>query len=299
LGDLDGDGDLDIFAAHTQWQPQGHGEPDRVWLNERFTSAQLTPDTASLGDVFIRPSDGMGMVFVPAGSFLMGGGENDPAASADELPEHRVTLEGFWIDRTEVTNDQYNLCADSDGCRKPLYADDPAYNGGDMPVVGVAWGDAVDYCAWAGGRLPTEAEWEYAAKGEDGSIYPWGNEFDGNSLNFCDLNCEESWAEGTSDDGHKEAAPVGTYPDGASWVGALDMAGNVWEWVSDWCDSYPSEAQVNPGGPEAGNCKIIRGGAWASQPAGVRTTYRILSGEITPDIRHPNIGFRCVLPDRE
>jgi serine/threonine-protein kinase len=145
--------------------------------------------------------------------------------------------------------------------------------------------------------LPTEAEWEYAAKGDTGLIYPWGNTFDGSQVNFCDVNCDESWSDKTIDNGHQESAPVGSFPGGTSWVGALDMAGNVWEWTWDWCEAYPSGPLVNPSGPDNGICKIIRGGAWASPPDGIRTTYRLIgSAEIGPTIRHPNIGFRCVLP---
>jgi Tol biopolymer transport system component/formylglycine-generating enzyme required for sulfatase activity len=297
LGDLDNDGDLDAFTTHTQWGQRGNGEPAMVWLNENSASTRSPPDTANLGDSYIRPSDGMTMFFVPAGSFLMGSSKNDPDASSDEYPQHEVKLDSFWIDQTEITNAQYNLCVDLGGCRKSRYANNAAYNRDDYPAVGVAWQDAVDYCTWAGGRLPTEAEWEYAARGEGGFIYPWGNEFDGSLVNFCDMNCEEGWADKTIDDGYEESAPAGSFPGGASWVGALDMAGNVWEWTWDWCESYSSGLQINPNGPENGRCKIIRGGAWASPPSGIRTAYRISgSTEIAPGIRHPNIGFRCLLP---
>jgi formylglycine-generating enzyme required for sulfatase activity len=296
LGDLDQDGDLDIYVTHTKWNHQGDGEPDIVWMNGTFASPHPPTETAALGDSYNRPRDGMTMFYVPAGTFQMGSGENDPDASADEFPQHAVTLDAFWIDQTEVSNAQYSLCVDAAVCRKSSYSNNPAYNMSDHPAVGVSWGDAVDYCSWTGGRLPTEAEWEYTAKGESGSIYPWGNDFDGNSVNSCDLNCDESWADGNIDDGYQESAPVGGYPGGASWVGAMDLAGNVWEWVWDWCGSYTSDDQVNPNGPETGRCKIIRGGAWASPPAGIRTAYRIIgTSEIAPDIRHPNIGFRCAI----
>jgi formylglycine-generating enzyme required for sulfatase activity len=297
LGDIDNDGDLDAFVTHNQWNHQGYGEPDKVWLNEIFSSTQSVSNTATLGDSDIRPSDGMTMFFVPAGSFQMGSSENAPDAEASEFPQHEVTLDSFWIDQSEVTNAQYNLCVNMGECRKSRYANNPGYNGDSYPVVGVTWGDAVDYCTWVGGSLPTEAEWEYAAKGPSGFIYPWGNEFNGKLANFCDVNCEESWADKTVDDGFEESAPVGSYPGGASWVGVLDLAGNVWEWTWDWCDVYSSYPQNNPTGPEDGTCKILRGGAWASPPTGIRTAYRIIgSTEIAPNIRHPNIGFRCVRP---
>ncbi|MCJ7702530.1 MAG: formylglycine-generating enzyme family protein [Anaerolineales bacterium] len=277
-------------------EPDDEGEPDVLRLSENPVLILSPPATANLGDSYVRPNDGMTMFFVPAGSFQMGSKETDPEANENEFPQHTVLLDGFWIDQNEVTNAQYNLCVDIGVCRKSRYAKNAAYNRDGYPAVGLAWGDALDYCTWAGGRLPTEAEWEYAAKGEQGSIYPWGNEFDGNLVNFCDANCEEGWADKNIDDGHEGSAPAGSYPGGASWVGALDWAGNVWEWTWDWCAAYPSDLQINPPGPHDGSCKIIRGGAWASPPTGIRTTYRMIgSGEITPHIRHPNIGFRCAL----
>jgi len=244
-----------------------------------------------------REQDGMTQLYVPPATFLMGAEESDPEAGEGEKPAHPVTLDGYWIDETEVSNMQYVLCVEAGKCAPSKFVDNQLYNGENYPVVGIDWLDAQDYCTWAGGRLPTEAEWEYAAKGNEGFIYPWGNEYNGNFLNACDLNCSESWADLEVDDGFSMSAPVGSFPDGASWVGALDMAGNVWEWIQDWCGEYDHGSLENPPGPDDGRCKIIRGGAWASPPAGLRTTYRIINtSEISPDIRHPNIGFRCVIP---
>jgi len=292
--------DLDHSKTHTHWGHQGEGESDTVWLNGTSGSSQSPDPTTVLGERTIRPNDGMAMLFVPEGTFQMGSDENDSEASADELPQHSVTLDAFWIDHTEVSNAQYSLCVNSGACTDSIYANTKAYNGSDHPAVGVSWKDADNYCRWAGGRLPTEAEWEYAAKGKNGFIYPWGNVFDGYLVNSCDLNCNESWADGDIDDGYQESAPVGSFPGGASWVGALDMAGNVWEWIWDWCAGYTTGHQINPDGPDSGHCKIIRGGAWASPPAGIRTTHRIIgTSEIAPSIRHPNIGFRCVMTSPE
>ena len=301
LGDLDGDGDLDAFVTHGLLSSSsGGGMPNDVWLNENSALTQPLLGAVNLGDSHIRASDGMKMFFVPAGSLKMGSSEDNPDANADEMPQHTVTLDAFWIDQTEVRNAQYALCVEEGKCREALLASNASYNGSKLPVTGVAWQDAVDYCSWAGGRIPTEAEWEYASKGKNAFIYPWGNEFDGNFLNFCDTNCDESWADEGIDDGYQEGAPVGSFPDGASWVGALDMAGNVWEWTWDWCSVYSADPQTNPRGPENGNCKIIRGGAWASPQAGVRTTYRMIgTSEIAPGIRHPNIGFRCMMNSGE
>ncbi|MCA9712820.1 MAG: formylglycine-generating enzyme family protein, partial [Myxococcales bacterium] len=167
-----------------------------------------------LGDTWERLTDGMVMVYVPAGSFLMGSLGSDPDAENDELPQHRVALDGFWLDRTEVTNFQYGRCVADGDCRESSYADDADWNGRQQPVVGVSWDDAVAYCAWAGGQLPTEAQWEYAARGPESLKYPWGNDAPDETL----LNYSLS-VGGTTE--------VGSYPAGASWVGALDMAGNV------------------------------------------------------------------------
>jgi len=274
-------------------------------LGCRGNEIQLTEDSIDesgvslqVGTRMTREQDGMVQIFVPSSTFLMGAGESDPMAGEGETPAHLVSLDSFWIDETEVSNRQYAICVDNEICAPPNIIDNDIYNGEDYPVVGVDWLDAQDYCNWVGGNLPTEAEWEYAAKGIEGLIYPWGNEYDGNHLNGCDVNCIESWSEPGIDDGYRNSAPVGTFPAGASWVGVLDMAGNVWEWVEDWCGEYDDGFQDNPTGPEDGRCKIIRGGAWASPPAGLRTTYRIINtSEISPDIRHPNIGFRCVIPE--
>ena len=267
---------------------------------EDLPEADERIDSASQEDIdFIREIDHMQIFYVTSASFQMGAADDEDAEEG-EKPQHAVRLNGFWIDQTEVSNKQYNLCVEAGPCEPSKYAADEAVNGQDYPVVGVDWQGAVNYCTWAGGRLPTEAEWEYAAKGERGSIYPWGNEYNGNLLNACDLNCSESWSDKDLDDGYKSSAPVGSFPGGASWVGALDMAGNVWEWVWDWCGSYGPDPQENPVGPEEGECKIIRGGAWSSPPDGLRTTYRIIgTSEIGPTIRHPNIGFRCVMSDSQ
>ncbi len=268
------------------------------------TKASATPESPETpipdlqpGTVRTRTIDSAEMVFAPAGTFSMGSSENDPDALPIELPAHSVTLDAFWIDQTEVTNETYTRCVEEGVCKESRYADSPAYNGIYWPAAGVSWQDAVDYCTWVGGRLPTEAEWEYAARGESGVRFPWGDQWDGRRANTCDANCSESWADQSVDDSYGESAPVGSFPDGASWVGALDMAGNVWEWVWDWTGGYSDDDQINPIGPESGITKVIRGGCWASPPDGVRTSFRLEdNGEILPSIRHPNIGFRCVVP---
>ena len=207
----------------------------------------------------VRSIDGMVMVYVPAGEFQMGSENGD----SNERPVHTVALAAFWIDQTEVTNAQYQRCVAAGVCQPSRYTADNDYNGAKQPVVGVSWDDAVTYATWVGGRLPTEAEWEYAARGPEGLTYPWGNEWDCARGNFNE-NC----------DTHAYTAPVGSFPEGASWVGALDMAGNLREWVVDWYGEYPSEKRVNPTGPASGTYRVLRGGAFFDDQSAARCAYR-------------------------
>jgi serine/threonine-protein kinase len=157
----------------------------------------------------------------------------------------------------------------------------------------VTWSQADAYCQWADGRLPTEAQWEYAARGPEGRRYPWGEEYDGPQLNSCDANCRYDWAEETVDDGYGDTAPVGSYPGGASWCGVLDMAGNAWEWMADWFGDYPSGQQTNPTGPPTGAGRTLRGDAADGTPAVSRAAAR---HGMTPERTYMYIGFRCALP---
>jgi formylglycine-generating enzyme required for sulfatase activity len=237
------------------------------------------PSTRAGGDTRIREADGMAMVSVPAGTFQMGSAADNPAAQDDEKPQHQVTLDAFWIDRTEVANAQYNRCVEANICQRSRWADLSDYNGADYPVVGISWNDAATYCQWAGGRLPTEAEWEYAARGPEGRIYPWGNEFDPTKANISG-----------KDDGFEKAAPVGSYPAGASWVRALDLAGNVWEWVQSEYRAYPYKADDGREKPNSTNVRVLRGGSWYFYGIGARAAYR--TGN-TPDTQYGDFGFRC------
>ena len=250
-----------------------------------------------LGDTSTRPADGMSMVYVPGGQYKMGGTGN----FADR--KHTVELDSFWIDQTEVTNAHYRRCVEAGACRAPTTCSwgEPTYDDAakaDHPVLCVAWHDAHSYCQWAGGRLPTEAEWEYAARGTDSALYPWGDEFDGTKLNSCDTNCPHEDQRVTAyDDGYARTAPAGNYPAGASWCGALDLAGNVWEWVADWHGSYPLTRQTNPTGPERGSERLIRGGSWFdyNEYGFLRAANR---HPFEPRATNDTIGFRCVVPER-
>ncbi len=248
----------------------------------RLSTATSTPQPPTptpalgIGSTLVREKDGMVMVYVPAGAFLMG-----EADDAEGKFMRWVILDAFWIDRTEVSNAQYARCREANVCPRPYHADEALYNGADYPVVGVTWQDAVDYCGWAGGRLPGQAEWEYAARGPDGHIYPWGDTFDASKVNV----------RGEAD-GYRFAAPVDSFPAGASWVGALNMAGNVWEWTNDWLLLYTSDLQASPGGPAEVGLRAIRGGSWTGEAEAARAAGRY--GAL-PDYVGSNRGFRCMV----
>jgi formylglycine-generating enzyme required for sulfatase activity len=219
------------------------------------------------------------MVFVPDGEFLMGSGDSDADADSDEQPQHSVYLDAYWIDQTEVTQATYARCVAEGKCTEPMHASAYAQAGyADHPVIGVTWFQASDYCAWAGRRLPTEAEWEKAARGTDARLYPWGNTEPSSKV----LNFNRQAGDTTA---------VGVYPAGASPYGALDMAGNVWEWVADWYeeDYYTRSPSENPLGPPSGNRRALRGGAWGVEARAVRVTNRFWAFPSRNDLD----GFRC------
>jgi formylglycine-generating enzyme required for sulfatase activity len=229
------------------------------------------------------------VVSVPAGCFMMGSQEGPEV----ERPVHEVCVDAFWLSQTEITNKQYRACVEAGQCSPPHdseFYDTPAY--ADHPVVNIDWYQANAYALWIGGSLPSEAQWEYAARGRANRIYPWGNTFDATKLNFCDVQCKSDNRDPTYSDGYATTAPVGTFPGGASWVGALDMAGNVWEWVADWQGAYPASQQTNPIGPPGGDYRIFRGGAWGHRADSMRTSFR---GWYAPDLYNIDLGFRIAL----
>jgi len=214
------------------------------------------------------------MVYVPAGDFTMGSNDYD-----SEKPPHTVYLDAFWIDKFEVTNALYKKCVDVGKCSAP--SERKFYNAqyDNYPVIYVSWNDANAFCAWAGKRLPTEAEWEKSARGTDGRVYPWGSAFDKNLVN-------------SFEGGKGDTTTVGSYPGGVSPYGAMDMAGNVWEWVADWYDEkyYSNSPRNNPKGPSSGQYRVLRGGSWVGLQKGVRASVRFLN---LPDDRSSGVGFRC------
>lgn len=273
-------------------------------------------ESGCLGDTQVREIDGVVMVYVPAGEFEMGSDDEEVDAALqecnayrglcerewfeDEQPRHTVLLDEFWIDRTEVSNAAYRRCVEAGVCEAPLGCEDgePTYDDplrSDHPVVCVDWQAAATYCEWVGGRLPTEAEWEVAARGPERRRYPWGEELGGEYLNLCDDNCELEWADREINDGHATTAPVESYEAGASWCGALNLVGNVWEWMQDWYGEYPFESQVNPTGPDYFTAnRVIRGGSWVNTRVYVRAALRNFE---SPDGSDTTAGFRCVRSD--
>jgi formylglycine-generating enzyme required for sulfatase activity len=246
-----------------------------------FVTSNPTESAPTLGSTR-SGKDGMTLLYVPAGDFIMGS-NND---SEDEKPVHTVKLSAFWIDQTEVTNEMYQKCveAETGECTNPgtlTHYVDPAY--AQHPVVFVSWQQAADYCSYAGRRLPTEAEWEKAARGEDAHVYPWGNQPKPNK------NLLNSYLTSIED-----TTVVGSYPRGASPYAAFDMAGNVLEWVNDWFDKtyYSSSPSMDPAGPSTGDTRVLRGGSWASDLYGVTSYHRTSRN---PESVSGTTGFRCAL----
>jgi formylglycine-generating enzyme required for sulfatase activity len=243
---------------------------------ETEVSIDIEPLRAELPKI-IEGDDGAEMVLVPAGKFWMGSDGTDRDAVGDEKPRHSVDLDAFYIDQYPVTNALYKRFVDATGRAASVYWADSRFNA--QPVVDVSWYDAEAYCRWAGKRLPTEAEWEKAARGTDGQTYPWGDQWDSTSAN-------------SSESKLGKATPVWTYPTGVSPFGAYDMAGNVWQWVADWYDRdyYQWTPQRNPTGPDSGTRRVLRGGSWLNDPVLLRSAARDYN---TPDFRHDYIGVRC------
>lgn len=226
-----------------------------------------------------------GMVLVPAGEFVMGDSTyyNHVFTLAYNIydgPEHSVYLEDYYIDKYEVTNEQYRKFVEDTGHREPSCWNDSRFNGPKNPVVGVTWEDAVAFSQWAGKRLPTEAEWEKAARGTDKRLWPWGNKLDHDK-------CCNVWESKL-----KMTKPVGSYEKGVSPYGCYEMAGNVWEWCSDYYDQnyYSVSPRKNPKGPEGGLQRVVRGGGflYLGHYARCAARYRVPWYATSPQI-----GFRC------
>ena len=225
--------------------------------------------------------DGAPMTLIPAGKFQMGNNEGEP----DEIPVHEVYLDAFYMDMFEVTNALYRKFVDATGHEPPKYWDDPGYNASDQPVVGVVWNDAKAYCEWAGKRLPTEAEWEKAARG--GLVektYPWGDDINRPVAGDPESGTTKFPAGGT--------LPVGSFDPNS--YGLYNMDGNAWEWCSDWYgeEYYSQSPERNPKGPDSGDARVMRGGSWfADMNTPLPVSYRY---SYNPSHTSNLIGFRCV-----
>ena len=269
----------------------------------------------------IIDEQGTAMNLVPAGTFLMGVQEDELDALmrecsdiystssctnryATQTPAHLVYLSNYYMDRTEVTNAAYARCVNAGACQPPIltnsltrdpYFGNPTYD--NYPVVYIDWERANTFCQWRNARLPTEAEWEKAARGEDGRLFPWGDDpIDGTRANYCDKHCTMSQADLSNDDGYGDTSPVGSYPDGASPYGIFDMVGNASEWVADWYqkDYYTISPLENPAGPASGDLRGVRGGSFQLNYLYLHVTSRSTGAPVSSSGRNMHhTGFRC------
>ncbi len=260
--------------------------------------------------------DGAVKVYISNGCFDMG----TNSGNSNEKPVHQTCLNAYWIYQTEVTVAQFRVFVESNGYQTQaerqgygkvfdLTAPQDDYwprtnganwqfpqgpleikSGNSNPVTQIMWEDANAYCEWAGMRLPTEAEWEHAARGPANTIYPWGDSFvnPSSNLNYCEAMCPSEPRDSSTNDGFARTAPVKSFQPNA--YGLYDMAGNVWEWVADWFGTYPSSNQDNPSGPATGQVHVLRGGSWDWGAGAARSTYRYKPNPIEPD---ETLGFRC------
>jgi formylglycine-generating enzyme required for sulfatase activity len=260
--------------------------------------------TAAAGSVAID------WISIPAGNFTMGSTASDPNYQADELPQHTVYLDAYQISKYEITNSQYKAFMDAGGYSNSAYwttdgwtwrttnsITEPycwtsgEYNSGpafpNHPVVGVSWYEAYAFCNWAGGTLPTEAQWEKAARGTDARYYPWGSTWDASKCNSYYSTAPDTFAY---------SSPVGFFTAGASYYGVYDMAGNVWEWCNDWYGSaYYSDpgANNNPPGPATGSYRVVRGGSFGVSERFCRSANRNNNNGFRPAILKVMAGVCC------
>ncbi|OGR04301.1 MAG: hypothetical protein A2284_01935 [Deltaproteobacteria bacterium RIFOXYA12_FULL_61_11] len=250
-----------------------------AWLNDAASNLSAPAQASIVLEHEVGDPGTDEWVTIPGGTFQMGSTDGD----GDEEPVHQVTLSAYRIQKYEVTAGDYSDCVTAGECTVANTGGSCTYQAAgkeDHPINCVDWHQARAYCQWRGGDLPTEAQWEYAARGNNGHTYPWGNEApDSTRLNY----------NGTIG----ETTAVGTYLTGVSSYGLFDMSGNVWEWVADWYSTYPSAAQVDPTGPGSGSSRVLRGGGWSGNSFYVRSAVR---GSGSPGDRNNNLGFRCASP---
>jgi iron(II)-dependent oxidoreductase len=258
-------------------------------------------------------SDGAPMIFVPPGEFQMGSTPEDIAKVLDdfqgvsskafqgELPQHRVDLPGYYIDQFEVSVKLYGSFLKATDRPAPKFWGNERFLQPDLPVVGITWFDANEYCKWAGKRLPSEAEWEKAARGSTNNVYPWGMTWDYNYSNtasywakgkFSAVSDWAQWIETALENEKAGPIAIGQFPNGASPYGVYDMVGNAAEWVFDWYAPYEENSIKvdNPTGKESGTLKVYRGGSWSVSSVFARSSFRAREN---PEKESPYIGFRC------
>lgn len=284
-------------------------------------NSAVPPSCTAVGQTWTRPTDQMEMTCIPAGSFQIGMDKCTFTGCGGETGGGKVELGAYWIDRTEITNRMFTLFtaekafttgAESVGAsevvgntspvsganwRHPQGPDSSLAGLDDHPVVQINWYAADAYCKWAGGRLPTEAQWEKAARGTDGRLFPWGNELPKDMyLNAADASLPAAWARSDMNDGYRYTAPVGSFPAGASPYGALDMAGNAWEWTRTLLKTYPydpTDGRDLDKPPAVSERLVMRSGSWYDDYGSVRSTLRY-GGK--PDLANDAVGFRCAFP---
>ena len=284
-----------ISLYHRRWcTDETLSECGKIEQGEMGMSATLVlkqPDSPLPADrLTVNPTDGLEYAQAPAGTFRMGCVPDDTECYPREVPRHEVRIsKPFWIARTEVPVHAYERFVAAAGLAMPpepqgLEDFNDGWSKKSHPIVKVTWDEARSYCEWAGGRLPTEAEWEYAARGGlDGLKYPWGNERSHDEANYWRSGGRDVW---------KNTAPVGSFS--SNGFGLYDMAGNVYEWIADWYDEeyYQHSLGVDPAGPSRGRQRVVRGGAGFINPAVLRISTRL---ENAPDARRLGVGFRCAL----
>lgn len=298
LGGLQGCGSGGGTSLSATDMPTGTSAPTNT-LMPSSTSTSIPLPTAKPLPSEITDAKGVSMRLVPAGSFTMGSndGEND------EKPVHEVYVDAFYMDKYEVTNVLYKACVNAGVCVPPQetssrtrssYYENSQYD--DYPVINVDWAQANAYCEeWRGAQLPTEAEWEKAARGTDGRLYPWGNEFQCRNGNYDDEIQVDSYVVpgGPNCDGYVDTAPVGSYPDGKSPYGIFDLGGNVWEWVSSVYESYPYNANDGREDSSSSGNRAVRGGSFYYLSGYVRASSRSWD---YPGYWLNYLGFRCSRP---
>ena len=272
-----------IATATLEPTPTAKPTPVPLWITTPMPAPVSFPDYPPV----YNPVSNAEIVFVPAGEFLMGSAPSDSNRDpVTEEPQHQVYLDAFWVSKTQITNTMFNACVAAQACKysasmatNPHYQD-PLY--ANHPVVYVSWSAAQTFCQWTGGRLPTEAEWEKANRGPDGQRFPWGDDLA--RIKFTNAGDEVG-----------NTTPAGAFPYGTSYYGALDMGGNVREWVADWYDPayFTYSPAINPLGPESGEKKVLKGASYKDPWVYCRAANRLSHEPGSPGAVR---GFRCVYP---